>query len=93
MREMVDDYSRQLEVRDTAIKRLESQDIAQQNEMSLLIYKENETLKQENVMLKDKIMILDQELINFSQRPSEHEVRSLHEELSRLNSLLRDKDM
>ena len=63
---MVDDYSRQLEVRDTAIKRLESQDIAQQNEMSLLIYKENETLKQENMMLKDKIMILDQELINFS---------------------------
>ena len=56
---MVDDYSRQLEVRDTAIKRLESQDIAQQNEMSLLIFKENETLKQENVMLKDKIMILD----------------------------------
>lgn len=63
MREMVDDYSRQLEVRDVAIRRLESQEVAQQNEMSMLIYKENETLKQENRMLKDKITILDQELI------------------------------
>lgn len=63
---MVDDYSRQLEVRDVTIKRLESQDFAQQNELSMLIYKENETLKQENSMLKDKIHILDQELINFA---------------------------
>lgn len=92
MREMVDDYSRQLEVRDVAIKRLESQDFAQQQEMSVLIFKENETLKQENLMLKDKIAILDQELIAFSQRPSEQEFRSVHDELNRLNGILREKD-
>ena len=42
MREMVDDYTRQLDVRDQTIRRLESQDQVQQNEMSMLVFKENE---------------------------------------------------
>ena len=33
-----------------------------QNEMSMLVYKENEQLKQENRMLRDKVNLLDQEL-------------------------------
>ena len=94
MREMIDDYSRQLDLRDGTIRRLESQEMAQQNELSMLIYKENETLKQENTMLKDKVAILDQELMNFeATRPTEHQIRGLHDELARLNSILREKDM
>jgi hypothetical protein len=62
MREMVDDYTRQLDVRDDTIKRLESQEMVHQNEMSMLVYKENEQLKQENRMLRDKVNLLDQEL-------------------------------
>ncbi len=42
---MVDDYTRQLEIRDETIRRLESNEIIHQNEMSMLVYKENEALK------------------------------------------------
>lgn len=59
MREMVDDYTRQLDVRDQTIRRLESQDQIQQNEMSMLVFKENEQLKIENRMLRDKVTLLD----------------------------------
>ena len=45
MREMVDDYTSQLDARDQAIRRLESNDIIHQNEVSMLVYKENEALK------------------------------------------------
>lgn len=63
MREMVDDYSRQLDMRDQTIQQLQAQsDVVQQNEVSMLVYKENEALKQENRMLRDKVAILDDEL-------------------------------
>jgi len=62
MREMVDDYTSQLDARDQAIRRLESNDIIQQNEVSMLVYKENEALKQENRMLRDKVNYLDEEM-------------------------------
>ena len=51
MREMVEDYSRQLEVRDQHIRRLEA---ACDGEVAMLAQKEVEVLKQENRMLRDK---------------------------------------
>ena len=45
LREMVEDYSRQLDARDQQIQRLESNEMIQQNEVSMLVYKENEALK------------------------------------------------
>jgi hypothetical protein len=36
--------------------------VVQQNEVSMLVYKENEALKQENRMLRDKVTMIDEEL-------------------------------
>ena len=50
-------------MRDQTIQQLQAQsDVVQQNEVSMLVYKENEALKQENRMLRDKVAILDDEL-------------------------------
>ena len=62
MREMVESYTTQLELRDENIRRLEQTDFAQQSEVAMLIQKENEALKQENKMMRDKVHIIEQEL-------------------------------
>lgn len=94
MREMVDDYTRQLDVRDQSIRRLESQEMVHQNEMSMLVYKENEQLKQENRMLRDKVTLLDQEInLIHAQRVPDSEARAMREEIERLNHMLQEKDV
>lgn len=45
---------------------MEQNDISRQNEMSMLVYKENEALKQENRMLRDKLTILEKEAERLS---------------------------
>ena len=67
MRDMVEDYSRQLEIRDNTIRQMQQNEANQQNEMSHLIFKENEALKQENRMLRDKIILLDEEINRMTQ--------------------------
>mmetsp|Transcript_16935 Transcript_16935/g.26072 ORF Transcript_16935/g.26072 Transcript_16935/m.26072 type:complete len:125 (+) Transcript_16935:855-1229(+) len=93
MREMVDDYTSQLDARDLAIKRLESNEIIQQNEVSMLVYKENEALKQENRMLRDKVSLLDEDLSRANAfRGVETDNRVLQDEIDRLNRSLIEKD-
>lgn len=61
--------------------------------MSLLVYKENEALKQENRMMRDKVTILEEELDRLNQtRPHETDMRALKEEAERLNRALIEKD-
>ena len=80
-------------MRDETIRQLEQGDIARQNEMSLLVYKENEALKQENRMMRDKVTILEEELDRLNQtRPHEADMRALEEEAQRLNRALIEKD-
>ena len=80
-------------MRDETIRQLEQGDIARQNEMSLLVYKENEALKQENRMMRDKVTILEEELHRLNEtRPHDADVRALQEEAARLNRALIDKD-
>ena len=67
MRDMVEDYSRQLEIRDNTIRQMQQNEAVQQNEISHLVYKENEALKQENRMLRDKIILLDEEINRMNQ--------------------------
>ena len=59
----------------------------------MLVFKENEQLKIENRMLRDKVTLLDQEinLIN-AQRVPEGEHRAMRDEIDRLNQMLHDKD-
>lgn len=93
LREMVEDYSRQLDARDQQIQRLESNEMIQQNEVSMLVYKENEALKQENHMLRDKVAILDEEVNRLNVgRVVEADLRALREENDRLNRQLIDKE-
>ena len=93
LREMVEDYSRQLDARDQQIQRLESNEMIQQNEVSMLVYKENEALKQENHMLRDKVAILDEEVNRLNVgRVVEADMRALREENDRLNRQLIDKE-
>ena len=93
LREMVEDYSRQLDARDQQIQRLESNEMIQQNEVSMLVYKENEALKQENHMLRDKLAILDEEVNRLNVgRVMEADLRALREENDRLNRQLIDKE-
>ena len=89
MREMVDDYSRQIELRDNTIRQLQNSEGARQQEISMLVYKENETLKHENRMLHDKVHILEQEL----QQMAAHDPRGLHDEINRLTQMLQEKDI
>ena len=90
---MVEDYSRQLDARDQQIQRLESNEMIQQNEVSMLVYKENEALKQENHMLRDKLAILDEEVNRLNVgRVMEADLRALREENDRLNRQLIDKE-
>lgn len=84
MREMVDDYSRQVELRDNTIRQLQSSEASRQQEISMLVYKENENLKNENRMLRDKVQILEEEIHHMAG----NDPRPLHEELDRLNHIL-----
>ena len=61
--------------------------------MSMLVYKENEALKQENRMMRDKVAILEEELERLNQsRPHETDMRALQEEGQRLSRALIEKD-
>lgn len=59
----------------------------------MLVYKENEALKQENHMMRDKATILEEELERLNQsRPHETDMRALQEEAQRLSRALIEKD-
>mmetsp|Transcript_17817 Transcript_17817/g.30206 ORF Transcript_17817/g.30206 Transcript_17817/m.30206 type:complete len:344 (+) Transcript_17817:115-1146(+) len=93
MREMIEDYTGQLDIRDQTIRQLEQQDIVAQNEVSMLIYKENEALKQENRMLRDKVGHQDEELARANvARGFEAESRVLKEDVERLNRALLERE-
>ena len=93
MREMVEDYSRQLDLRDNTIRELQNRDAQQQTEVSMLVYKENETLKQENRMLRDKVVILEDEINRFGNQQSfAQNTQALEEEIGRLNRILQEKE-
>ena len=48
----------------------------------MLVHRENEALKQENRMLRDKVAILEQELNHMNNtRPQEHELAAIRQEL------------
>lgn len=89
MREMVDDYSRQVELRDNTIRHLQNSEAARQQEISMLVYKENETLKHESKMLRDKVQILEEEIHHMAQ----NDPRPLHAEIDRLNRILSEKEV
>jgi predicted RNase H-like nuclease (RuvC/YqgF family) len=90
MREMVDDYSRQLEVRDQHIRRLEA---ACDSEVAMLAQKEVEVLKQENRMLRDKVAHMSDEIAHLGAgAASDANYRALQDEVDRLSQLLMEKD-
>jgi chromosome segregation ATPase len=65
MREMVDDYTKQLELRDDTIKRMElnqRQDFSKSQQMSQ-IRQETDLLKQENHTLRSKVNQLNRDLV------------------------------
>ena len=58
----------------------------------MLVYKENEALKQENRMLRDKVTMIDEELARVTAgRGPEGDFRALQEENERLNIVLMEK--
>ena len=58
----------------------------------MLVYKENEALKQENRMLRDKVAMLDDEMNRVgANRAMEGDYRALQEENDRLNHALMEK--
>ena len=82
MKEMVDSYTQQLHIRDETIRRLESTDAVHQGEMGLLVARENEALKNENRMMRDKVAILEGEVNHMNAtRPQEHEFAAIRAEL------------
>jgi predicted RNase H-like nuclease (RuvC/YqgF family) len=90
MREMVEDYSRQLEVRDQHIRRLEA---ACDGEVAMLAQKEVEVLKQENRMLRDKVAHMSDEIAHLGAgAASDANYRALQDEVDRLSQLLMEKD-
>ena len=82
MKEMVDSYTQQLQIRDEHIRRLESTDAVHAGEMGMLMARENEALKNENRMLRDKVSILEAEVNHMNaSRPQEHEFSAVRAEL------------
>lgn len=70
MKEMVESYTTQLELRDETIQQMNKSDAVHQSEVTFLVQKENEALKQENRMLRDKLTILEEEInLVRNQRP------------------------
>ena len=65
MREMVDDYTRQLELRDETIKRMESglgQAPAQPSGVDLQLRQELDHFREENGILRDKVSQLSRQV-------------------------------
>ena len=87
---MVDDYSRQLELREQNIRDLQAQS---DPEIILLSQREIEALKQENFMLRDKIGGLNNEVDMLrSQGAPDSSYTALQDEVQRLSTLLMEKD-
>jgi len=58
----------------------------------MLVYKENEALKQENRMLRDKVAMLDDEMNRGNvNRALDGDYRALQDENDRLNHALMEK--
>jgi len=89
MREMVDDYTRQLELRQDTIKRLESNVGAASEDPQLR--QEVEGYRQENRVLRDKVNQMTREVEMLSQANGNRH-QQLKDEVDRLNRTLLDKD-
>ena len=89
MREMVDDYTRQLELRQETIKRLESDVGAPAEDPRLR--QEVEGYKQENRLLRDKVNQLTRE-VEMGQQANGNRQQQLAGEADRLSRQLLDKD-
>ena len=88
MREMVDDYSRQLEMRDQTVQRLEAE---ADPEVVMLAHREIEALKQENRMLRDKVGQLDNQLVQVSSAPvPDANYRALQDEVGQIEREMAD---
>jgi len=85
MREMVDDYTRQLELRDETIQRLES---SQPNSRALK--QEIDELQRDNRVLREKVQSLNREL--DSNASSGARIGKLQDENDRLNRVIIDKE-
>ena len=90
MREMVDDYTKQLELRDDTIKRQESMIQSQPPQSSAHQYaiqqlrQELDDYKSENRMLQDKL--------NQMPRDDRFKTQQLQDEIERLNMIVMDKE-
>mmetsp|Transcript_15394 Transcript_15394/g.26017 ORF Transcript_15394/g.26017 Transcript_15394/m.26017 type:complete len:210 (-) Transcript_15394:296-925(-) len=92
MREMVDDYTKQLELRDETIKRLEDMKQSQVGQEQYTIQQlrqEMEDYRSENRALKDKVYNLTRQVEGQS---SNLQVQQLKDEIERLNRSLLEKD-
>lgn len=89
MREMVDDYTRQLELRDETIQRLES---AQPNQSA--VKREIQDLENELRLVRDKNVKLNREMDSLQNGNSNSNMRvnQLQDEIHSLNMALQDKE-
>ena len=83
MREMVDDYTRQLELRDETIKSLEKDGLHQMDGQ-----------QQEVIMLREKIADLNREIdvLSANQGAGQASTKHLKDEIDKLNRSLLEKD-
>lgn len=88
MREMVDDYTRQLELRDETIRKLEN---AQPQFNVKQMRQDIDTLNHENRQLKEKLNHLNRELDMQGQSQGARTAQ-LQDECDRLNRVLMEKD-
>ena len=92
MREMVDDYTRQLELRQETIKRLESNIGApSEDPAAAQLREEVHNYRQENRVLRDKVNQMTREVEMLSQANGNRH-QQLKDEVDRLNRTLADKD-
>lgn len=90
---MVDDYTRQLEIRDETIKRMESSQMQSSHNSNYTqqLRQEIEDYKHDNNMLRDKITSLQRDVDHVSSGQGARQ-KQLKEEVDRLNQVLIEKD-
>lgn len=90
---MVDDYTRQLEIRDETIKRMESSQMQSSHNSNYTqqLRQEIEDYKHDNNMLRDKVTSLQRDVDHVSSGQGARQTQ-LKAEVDRLNQVLIEKD-